>query len=320
MKKELKYILFFYTLILLSSEIAAQSSFKYIENFHTKTESTFYSPIFTNDGNFVLATGNDGFLNKWNLKSEFPIKQKELSDKALYAVALTPNGKHILTGGLSGTLYLCNAESFEVVKQVDGFNNIQKITIAPNSEIAYIQTNGDCKLVNVLDLSIIGKNGYASSFNAFFSSDSKLLYNMGRSEMSITNTSNAETKKFVTVKKNAINVLVTPNKSIMIVGVQEGYKETTIIKIVNLDNGEIKNLVEMTKSGDYATPLCFVNGTNKIIYDCYDGIYILDYNTFETKKINGDFDAMELKIATTNKYAVALARGKDGIRLLEIKN
>ena len=83
----------------------------------------------------MLATGNDGFLNKWNLKSEFPIKQKELSDKALYAVALTPNGKHILTGGLSGTLYLCNAESFEVIKQVDGFNNIQKITSILKTQI-----------------------------------------------------------------------------------------------------------------------------------------------------------------------------------------
>lgn len=320
MKKHLKYFLFSYTLILLSSEIAAQSSLKYIENFHTKTEETFYAPIFSNDGNFVFAAGNDGTLNKWSLKSEFPVKQKEISDKPLYAVALSSDGKYILIGGLSGTLYLCNAASFEVIKQLDGFNNIQKITVAPNSEIAYVQTNGECKLVNVSDLSIIGKNGYASSFDAYFSSDSKILYNMSKSEMSITNTSNAETTKYVSVKKNVYGVVVTPDKSRMIVGVQEGYKETTIIKIVNLSNGEIKNLVEMTKSGDYATPLCLVNGTNKMIYNCYDGIYTLDYNTFETKKISGDFDGMEMKIAKTNKYAVALARGKNGIRLLEIKN
>lgn len=297
MKKHLKYFLFSYTLILLSSKIAAQSSLKYIENFHTKTEETFYAPIFSNDGNFVFAAGNDGTLNKWSLKSEFPVKQKEISDKPLYSVALSSDGKYILTGGLSGTLYMCNAESFEVIKQLDGFNNIQKITIAPNSEIAYIQTNGDCKIINLPDLRVIGKNGYASKFDAFFSNDGKILYNMGRTELSITNAVTAETIKYMSIKKDAYGIVITPDKSKMIVGVQEGYKETTIIKIVNLSNGEIKNIVEMTKSGDYATPLCLVNSTNKMIYNCYDGIYTLDYNTFETQKISGDFDALEMKIA-----------------------
>lgn len=89
----------------------------------------------------------------------------------------------------------------------------------------------------------------------------------------------------MSVKKNVIKFLVTPDKSIMIVGFQEGYKETKIFKIVNLGNSEIKNLLEITKSRDYATPICFVNGTNKIKYNCYDGIYSLDYNTFEKKKL-----------------------------------
>ena len=301
-----------------SLQSSAQSSLKYIEKLSAKTEATFNSPIFTIDGNFVLAAGENGSICKWNLKEESPKKQKELDEKALYAIAMTPNAKLIVAGGNSGILYICDAESFEVVHKMEGFGSIRKITIAPNSDLAYIQTSGKCKLIKLSTKSVIAEVGYNVAFNAFFSADNKTLYHCGRKYVSITNTADGTERKNINIKKEINNIVLTPDERMMIVGVQEGYGETTILKIVNLETGAISNLFEQTNPGDYGTPFCLVPNSDKIIFHCYSGVFTLNYKTLETQKIE-DFSAIELQINAAGNFATAVVRRENGVRLMEVK-
>lgn len=319
MRKYLTLILFVGSSAFTSLQTFGQTSLKYVKKLSAKTETTFHSPIFTTDGDFVIAAGVNGSICKWNLKEESPKKQKELDDKAIYAVAITPNAKQVVTGGNSGILYICDAESFEVVNKIEGFSSIQKITIAPNSEIAYIQTSGKCKLINLATQRVIADAGYSLAFNAFFSTDSKTLYHCSRkTNLSITNTADGTVLKTINIKKEIYNLMLAPDEHTMIVGVQEGYGETTILKIVNLETETISNLFEKTNPGDYGTPLCLVPNSDKIAFHCYSGVYTLNFKTLETKKID-DFDAMEMKINEAGNFAIAVARREDGVRLLEIK-
>ncbi|MGA9211120.1 WD40 repeat domain-containing protein [Kaistella sp.] len=307
-------------LIFLSIQLWSQTSLKHIQTFDTKPETILTSPVFSNDGKFVIAGGANGSLNKFSPKSKLPIKQNKLDKGGINAVAITPDGKYILAGGFLGTLYLCDPETLEVLKSSDEFSsNINRITIAPNSTIAYVQTNGKCELINVADLSIIGDNGSYTKFNASFSDDSTLLYHLtSNRRISITDATNAKSKKFIDLTREVQDIIPSRDKNLIIAGVQEGYGESTIIHIIDVATGGIKKLVETSEYGDYAMPLCLVPEFDKVIYSCYDGLYTLDYKTFETKKI-GSSDILSMRFSNDGKYVVTTALRSKSISLLAIQ-
>lgn len=300
----------------LSLQIFSQPSTKFVKSFNTKSNIILSPPAFSADGKFIYATGND-ILFKWSISSEFPVKEIKIKEEDLSLVAATPNGKYLLVGG-KNKLHLCDPESLEIINSSEDFRGGNDITIAPNSEIAYVDGN----LINISSLTSIAKVGHPLQINAKFSEDSKVLYCMsGSSTFKITDTTNPKSEKMMRFKddREANNIIVTPDQSTLIAGVGDAYGLKTLIKIVDIKTGEEKDIIDTTEEyGEYARPLTLIPGyPNKLLYWRKAGTFILDYKTYESKNFNY-LDAYNISFSNDGKYFLTNERYDRSFRIYQL--
>lgn len=304
-------------LSLLSIQIFSQPSMKFVKSFKTKNNITLSPPAFSSDGKFIYASGND-ILFKWSINSEFPVKEIKIKEEHLFLVATTPDGKYILVGG-KNKLYLCDPESLEIINSSDDFRGRKDITIAPNSEIAYV--DGD--LINISSLAKIVNVGHPLQVNANFSEDSTVLYCMsGSSTFRITDIGNPKSGKMTRFKddREGYNMVITPDESTLIIGVGDAYGLKTLIKLVDIKTGEEKDIIDTTEEyGEYARPLTLIPGyPNKVLYWRKAGVFILDYKTYESKSF-GYLDAYNVSFSNDGKVFLANRQYDKSFSLYQLK-
>ncbi|MTI19888.1 hypothetical protein E1176_02530, partial [Fulvivirga sp. RKSG066] len=129
-----------------------------------KTKLTEINQIVSSpDGSKLYVAGKNRILKKgaftievWDVKVKKQIKVIEAHDKDILALALSPNGKTLVSGGVDGILKIWSTDSLELVKELEVNAAILDIAYSPDGEmIAYGGASKSVVYRNTADFSII---------------------------------------------------------------------------------------------------------------------------------------------------------------------
>jgi WD40 repeat protein len=139
--------------------------------------SSVFSTAISPDGNTVAST-NDRTIQLWSLQTGQAIATLSGHDKPVNAIAISPDGKILVSGSEDNTIKLWNLVNGQEISTLMG-NNAAIHTVAISSDGKYIASGSDDKIIKIWNLAtreqIYTLIGNAAIRSVAFSPDGKYL-------------------------------------------------------------------------------------------------------------------------------------------------